>query len=250
MSYRTWLTKARSVHDIGGEFYAPKGGEPWDDARDQRASEKWQRHARQPVPVEEAFRTCFGGWMHDSTVLGIERLGSRFRVRLNSIKACDFASYLAQVIGADPVDRRYRVDLILHDVSYVRAARHDRLGHLRFADWERLSGSEFLGDWFFEQDGRLQWIAQIYDRLPRGSALSDDVFLMVDCARATADDRSAEALVDAYGAPAARLYRDALAGRDDRPIDFDVFSSSKTEDYIRRRMAVHHLTPSNFRRGK
>lgn len=243
---RSWLAKARSVHDIGGMFYAPKPGEPWDEKRDARAEEKWRALVRPPLPVDEAFAPYFGSWMHDSTVLGIDREKGVLRVRLDSINASDFAYRLARVLGVAPAETRYPVALLLHDPQYVRAARAGIQGELRFADWERLQDTEFLYDWFFQQDGRLQWIAEIYAPRTRGAALSPSVYLLVDAARATADDRCPAAFAKAYGAPAARLYEDAVAGRDDRPIDFNVFDSDDTEEYIVRRMAARGLTTADF----
>jgi hypothetical protein len=243
---RSWLAKAKSIHDIGGMFYAPKAGEPWDLERDARAEEKWGKLTRRPLPVEEAFARYYGSRMHDSTVMGIDRDKGRLRIRLDSIDARDFARILARVLDVPEVETLYPVDLLLHDPQHVRAARAGISGELRFTKWESLEDVEFLYDWFFEQDGRLQWIAQLYAFLGHDTALSPDVYLLVDAARVTAEDRCPAAFARAYSAPAARLYEDALAGRDDRPIDFNVFDSPQTEEYILRRMGAHGLTFADF----
>ena len=243
---RSWLAKARSVHDIGGQFYHPLGGEPWDERRDARAETRWQNAGVEPTPVAERDLPYYGCRMHDSTLLGIERTGSDLRVRLGSVHARDFARALANVLGVPPKPEIYPVTLVLHDVRYVRAAHADLRGGLRFVDWESLEETEFLYDWFFEQGNRLQWIAQIW-RGQQGHGYDwANVYLMVDCVRASAEDLSPDVFARLHGPPAAQIYRDAVAGIDERPIEFDVFDSAETEKYIRRRMAVHGSLQGEF----
>lgn len=253
MPQRSWLAKAKSIHDLGGHFYVNDATRPWNDRRDELAMRKWDAHWNKPVPVDEKDKPYYNSAMHDATVLGIERQGSILRIRLDAIDASDFSHYLADVLEVPAVKAIWPIDLVLHDVTYVRAAREEKKGGLRFVDWERIgktkggSEPEFLYDWFFEQEGRLQWIAQLWPHPEHRIVGPNDVFLMVDCARATAEDRCTAAFAQAYGAGAALLYADARAGIDDNPIDFNVFDSPQTEDYIRRRMAAHGLTREEMR---
>ncbi len=129
----------------------------------------------------------------------------------------------------------------------MRAARVDRRGNLRFADWQQCDNLEFLYDGFFERDGRLQWIAQFWDHQPYLPESDRSLYLMVDCAGATADDHCAEVFARLYGTPAADLYQDAIGEVDDRPVDFNVFDGHrKTVVYIRRRIAARGLTHEDF----
>ena len=251
MPRRSWLAKTKSIHDLGGHFYVPNSSRPWNDRRESLAERKWLAHFDKPLPVAEADRPYFGSRLHDSHVLGTER-GDHLRLRLDSINAGDFAWSLAAVLCVPRAEAVYPVDLVLHDAAYVRAAREEIGGGLGYVDWERLgmgadeTGVEFLYDWFFEQEGRLQWIAHLWVQHTHRTSRPNDVYLMVDCAKATADDRCPEAFAKRFGAPAAQLYRDAVLRIDDRPIDFNVFDSSETENYIRRRMQAHGFTREDF----
>jgi hypothetical protein len=252
MPRRSWLAKAKSIHDLGGHFYVPNPSRPWNDQRDALAERKWLAHFDKPLPVEEDDRPYFGSRLHDSHVLGIERVGGYLRLRLDSMNARNFARNLAAVLEVSRVETVYPVDLVLHDAAYVRAAREEIGGGLGYVDWERLgmgadeTGVEFLYDWFFEQEGRLQWIAHLWVRHAHRTSRPNDVYLMVDCAKATADDRCPVAFAKQFGTPAALLYRDAVMGIDDRPIDFNVFDSSETENYIRRRIEAHGFRREDF----
>lgn len=255
MPTRSWLAKADSIHDLGGHFYLPKPGETWDDAREERAEAKWLDRLKRPLPAGVESSKYFGSRMHDSWIMGVRRTDDALRVTLDRIWTYAFARSMARVLEIEPVDARWPVDLVLHDPTCVRAARYDPRGTLRYADpygfaaGERRGRDQFLYDWFFEEDGRLQWIADLWvPREPR-QRLSASVYLMVDCARAGAEDRSAQALAGIYGVPAGRLYEDAVGDGGGERIDFDVWESPTTEDYIRRRMAAHGFAKADFRAG-
>lgn len=253
MSTRSWLAKAKSVHDLGGHFYLPKAGETWEDARGARADDKWLERSRRSLPAAVEKPDYFGSRMHDSWVLGVRRSDAALRVTLDRDWTDAFAGSLASVLGVEPVDARWPVDLVLHEPTYVRAARYDPRGALRYADpcgfaaEERQGGDQFLYDWFFEEGGRLQWVADLWAYREPRQRLSTSVYLMVDCARASAEDRCADALATAYGPPAGRLYGDAVGGGAGERIDFNVWDVALTEAYLRRRIAAHGLTRADFR---
>ncbi len=253
MPKRSWLAKANSVHDLGDHFYVPKSGEEWDDRRDGRAEAKWLERLRKPLPVADADRPYFGSAMHDATVLEIERKGGELRVRLDAIDARDLEREMISAFDLTPVETIWPIDLVMHDVQHVRAVREARGGGLRLAEWEGLgerpggTPAEFLYDWFHEQDGRLQWIAQFWPHHEHRENCPNDVYLMVDGARATAEDRCPEAFERSYGRVARLLYEDARAGTDEHEIDFNVWDSAETAPYLRRRLAARSLTRADFR---
>ena len=248
MASRSWLAQVSDVREIGGMFYAPKTRGPLSEKKeDARAEERWDAARNRPVPQNVATPEFFGSHMHDSGVIGIEREKGVLRVRLNSIVAEDFSCILSRALDVPPANGPWPVDLLLHDPTYVRAARADARGALRFEDPHRLGGgyldepprpsggegaggegrgdrrtpAEFLYDWFYEQDGRLQWIAQLYTFDRHRAALSNEVYLMVDCAQATAEDRCPEAFERAYGPRGRTLYEEARANAfvPDEPFD-------------------------------
>jgi hypothetical protein len=215
MSYRTWLKDVKSIHNLG-PHYLHKRHRPWDEDADARADAKWSKKLQEPIPVEPEFVEFFATRMHDSWVIGLERTDDQVTIRLNSIYADIFAWALAEVLEVDRVPSAWPVHLVLHDVVYMRSARHDPNGALRYANWRELRSTEFtrgdtfLYDWFFEQDGRIQWIAEFDARRLSLRSLSSSMYLMVDCARVSAVDLRREALGAAYGPMAAELWDQAL----------------------------------------
>ena len=171
MPPQSWLAKAKSIHDLGNWFYLPKKGERWNEAidekRDDRTDANWVKKLQEPIPVADEFREYFGSKMHDSWVVAVERNDSQLVVHLDSIYGSIFARGLANFLGAPRAVMRWPVDLIAHDATLVRAARYDPKGNLRFSDLRKLksdapqSGDSFLADWFYQEDGRVQWIVDI-----------------------------------------------------------------------------------------
>ncbi len=139
---RSWLAKAKSVHDLGRPIYIPKPGHTWDEEREERIQEKWRQLIGKPLPIGHEFREFFGTRMHDSWVIGIERTPSLLKVRLDSINADIFALNLTDELGIEIVPSQWPVELLLHDPVYVRAARHDPFGMLRFADLRLIKSDE------------------------------------------------------------------------------------------------------------
>ena len=252
MPQRSWLAKAKTIHDLGPHYTTPLGHEPWEEKREKLFDAKWRAWLKRPLPVEPAFQPYFGSKMHDSQILGIEREERVLRVRLDSINADIFAIGLADVLEVPRVDARWPVDLLLADPIYVRAARYDAKGALRYADpYEVLAGNwqtgdRFLYDWFFEEDDRLQWIAELQAFRRGQDALSDNKMLMVDCSRATALDRRRSTLEAAFGLAAGTLWQEALDGVDVGDAPYGPWSVPTMESFLMRRMAAHGLTREDF----
>ncbi len=249
---RSWLAKAKSIHDLGGHFYVPNASRPWNEKRDLLSERKSLERMRKPLPVEEAFRPFFGSRMHDSEVVAIERTPAVLRVTVDSIDADIFNYGLADLLDVPRQKGPWPVDLLLHDPRCVRAARYGPRGELRFADWERLlprpegRSLSFLYDWFHEDDGRLQWIAELSAWESHRAALSDSVFLMVDCTCATAVDRRRETLVAAFGPAAGLLWDDAWAGVEANPSYPFIWGDDLMFDYLSHRLPARGLTTADF----
>ena len=241
----SWLAKAKSIHDLGGYFVVQKPGR-YDEEKDLRAERKWRQKWEEPIPVAPEFRVFYGSRMHDSWVMGIERKPDVLGVRLDCINADIFALNLVAVRDIERLPSQWPVDLLLHDPRYVRAARHDPEGNLRFIDWKAIhseapqEGTNFLYDWFFQQEGRLQWIAHLWDWRDSTHKLSNSALLMVDCARATAVDHRANAIERAYGPGARLLWEDALANFHGQ------WGIGALEGFIIDRIAERRLTKGHF----
>ena len=255
MPARSWLAEAKSLHDLGDHFYLPKAGTEWDDTRAERAEDKWLERLRRPFPQSVANPEFFGSRMHDSGVIGIERRKGVLRVRLDSIAASDFARILEDALDGPPAEGPWPVDLLLHDPTYVRAARADLRGGLRFDDLLREQGVQsgrnmprmsFLYDWFHEQNGRLQWIAQLWPHREHRASRSEDLYLMVDCAQATADDRCPEAFGRAYGPQGRKLYEEARANAFVPDEPFNLWNEAGLARSLPTRLAAHGLTRGDF----
>jgi len=208
---------------------------------------------RQPIPVAEKWRPYFGSRMHDSWVMGLERTPEAVRLTLDSINADIFAIGLADVLLVDRVRRQWPVDLLFHDPVYMRAARYKPDGGLTFFDTRQFKsvepqkGLQFLNDWFFEEDGRLQWIAGIdVSEWRRRPNLSHSAFLMIDCKRVSAVDRCADALQKAFGKAVLPLWQDAITGIDVGDKPYGCWSMPTMESFLLRRLSHHGLKRADF----
>lgn len=252
MPQRSWLAKAKSIHDLGNHFYVPDASKPWDDKRDAEAEARWLERLRQPLPSAVETPDFYGSRMHDAGVMSVERTSEVFRLTVDDVETQLFSSALADLLEVPRRNGPWPIELRLYDPQYVRAARFDRRGGLRFESWERLTESrgerqiEFLYDWFHMDAGRLQWIADLYFFIGRGAALSPNIYLMIDCARAGGIDRRREALVAAFGEPAGSLWDDLRGHVDVEPGGPRSWSGTSTRRYLLRRMHARGLTRSDF----
>jgi len=249
---RSWLAKAKSVHDLGGFEYIVKPGQTWDEARDDLATEKWLKKLRQPIPVAEKFLPFFGSRMHDSWVISIDCSPDTVRLSLDCINTDIFVLDLVAEVGIERVPSRWPVDLVLHEPVFMRTARYAPNGALRFEDYRSLGspepqkGDAFLHDWFFEEDDRIQWVAEIYSRRQQTHKLSSSVFLMVDCRRVSAVDHRADAIEKAYGPSARIVWNEVLHGNELMPPYEGIWGMNCMRDFINERMKLCGFRRSDF----
>lgn len=251
MATRSWLAKAKSIHDLGAHFYVPKSKHSWVEEREDKAEDKWLERLQRPKPVAEKWLPFFGSRMHDSWVMGVERNADEVRVRLDCIHADIFAIGLAEVLVIDRIRRQWPVDLVFHQPHHLRAARHLPSGGLRFYDVRRLystgpqEGPQFLHDWFFDEDDRIQWISEIWN-WESNSKESKSIYLMIDCERVSVVDRRAKVLASVFGPAVLSLWSDALAGVGADEERNDIWHLRGMEPYLRRRIAHHALKRADF----
>jgi hypothetical protein len=253
MAYRSWLKDVKSIHDLGEHCYISDWDAPDCDKRETKYQEKWLARLKMDLPVAPEHRVFYGTKMHDSWVQRISRTPKELRMTLNCINADVFASGLAHILKVKSPAVVWPVDLILRDPVYVNAVRHTPEGKLRWADWESLEGGddpcdgpEFLFDWFHEQEGRLQWIAEIWDYRDGSGRVSPSLYLLVDCAEAVAEDRRATALAKAFGDSVLPLWKDALSGVDQGSEPYGIWVVDAMFNYLNRRMAANGLKASDF----
>ncbi len=214
---RSWLSQANNVQDIGVNTHAIKfNAQNWQE-REARAETKQMAVRRRDLPNTVRDPSFFGGRLHDSEVLSIVRDAQRITVELNDNAANEFAWVVSSMVGsADPPANPIRIALVFHEPNFVRAARHDPDGWLKWCDWEHLARTDekasviHIDDWFYEDSGALQWVANLWS--PCHGRLSDDVFLMIDCHGAHVIDRRAADIERGFSPGARRLWEDVATG--------------------------------------
>lgn len=219
MSYRSWLKDVKHVGDLGQQLVPLDWKRPDWDKRDAVQQEKWSALYKKPIPVAPEYARYFGCGLHDSWVAGHERDGNEFVLKMDSDHAHEFMIHLGLYVDLDLPTFTYPVDLLCHDVEFVRWARTDPLGYLKHShpelrplDEDRRCSDQLIHDWFFEQDGRLQWIVHLHSWLENpGLKNQYTMFLMVDCASVSADDRCLDAITDNYGPKAGLLWKEFWA---------------------------------------
>lgn len=250
---RSWLAEAKSVHDLGDDFYVPRSKAAYSWEREVAKEEKSLARRRGPVPVAEKWLPFFGSQMHDSWVVGVERTAKEVRVKLDSINADIFAIDLADILEVARVRRQWPVDFLFHDIHYMRCARYAPDASLKFYDSRLLRsaepqrGPQFITDWFIQEHDRLQWIADIYvSEWPRRPNLSSSAFLMIDCERVSVVDRRLRALEEVFGPAVRPLWEDAIGGVDVGDEPYGCWSASTMESFLLRRLSHHGLMRSDF----
>jgi len=253
MPTNSWLAKAKSIHDLGNDFYVPKSKSAYSWELEIAREESTLARRKEPIPVPEKWLPYFGSRMHDSWVIEIRRTPTEVCVRLDSDAAYIFATGLSELLDVAAVARQWPVDLLFHDPHYMRAARYTPEASLRFYDTRLLrsakpqTGPQFLNDWFYEEHNRLQWIAGIYvEEWPKRPNLSSSAFLMIDCERLSVVDRRLKVLEEAFGPAVRPLWEDAVAGVDVGDKPYGCWSGSTMESFLLRRMSHHRIKRSNF----
>ena len=214
MAYRSWLKDVRKINDLGRHlFHFPKGKEDWDrlDEYDRKGSELYLG----PIPVEPGSEKFFGCKSILSYVIETKRLGDRFEVHLFDREAHGFVWEYGAVTGIEVEDCKARVTLVFEGVNYANSVRPDAEGWLKHADissWlatdNLLSTDRILHDWFYEQDGSIQWIGEFMKSESSRSWPQNHVYILVDCKRVYARDDRAIGIRSVAGDECLRIWNE------------------------------------------
>jgi hypothetical protein len=248
MSYRTWLKDVTHLNDIAPWETTLDILHPEEEKMEAVRLQKFWSHLEHHCPVDDESKKYFCSKLHDSQFLGISTQKSTITVSINDIAAevavYDIYKYLLIERPHIPIP----VDVIFEDTVYFTSLRYDPTFKLIYDNIASLKPClrqfemNFLYDWFFEEGGRIQWVAQVNSGKV-GRKLSYPIFILIDCARAKAVDRRLPALKKLFGPNIVPLWNDYL-----NHVDFpEPFSDYPVHtggfiDYFSRRLPVHGLT--------
>ncbi|HLO97436.1 MAG TPA: hypothetical protein VK171_02475, partial [Fimbriimonas sp.] len=182
----------------------------------------------EPMPVREEDIPFFKVEnIHDSRIVSAERLGDTFTLTLDSVWDQDFFHDLSIHLNRDLKIPEIPIDLVFQEVSYMRWMRHNKQGDLRFFRPEfkppRSDGGgidTFLYGWFEQEGGSLQWLAQINTfQPPQHRFFDSDIFLGIDCKKATATDRRRSVIEKLLGTEIADIWTEYRSTRDPVMLD-------------------------------
>lgn len=191
------------MQDLGSHVYSTN--QDWETQ--EKRDNTYHALKENPVVGLEGIAQYFYGMLHDAYLLGFERADQEFSVTLGDLWLDEFLEQVATLAGVDIPEIQNHVLITFHDVVYqtTLAARAD--GVVRFYRYEKPSGHDYLyRDWFFRQDGRLQWIAEVDVSGRRGGKLSVGPFIVVDCASVSVHDEREFRVREAVSAELAQMW--------------------------------------------
>lgn len=248
MSYRTWLKDVNHLNDI-----APwestldachKDWEKMDDVRDSKLFSYW----RKPLSEKVQNQGFFNSSMHDSQFIGLSHQKNKAVITLNDLDAETLINDVCRINNLEHPGVVIPIDFVFQDVVYCTSLRHDLNFKLRYDNIATVKPDNsnfqlnFKRDWFFEQDGRLQFVCEIFSWNAR-QKLSDSIYILIDCSTANAVDRRLPVLKRLFGPNIVPLWNDYLDRIDfpTEPIYYPQYVGGFI-DYFNRRLPVHGLT--------
>ncbi|CAN1559699.1 hypothetical protein MCEMSE15_02594 [Fimbriimonadaceae bacterium] len=242
---KSWLKDAKHVNDLGGVPHL-KSNIPWEEEERREAVywERWLAKLKKQIPVNEEYRPFFRSSMHDSWLVGSERKGGEYNLTVSCIFATVFAENLGDILGLHPEGLHwhfagpFRVVLSCNDIYYQRTADLELNGWLKFyrieiPEFKSFEQGTFLFDWFEEQDGRIQWVVNLWIKM-------ENVFVLTDCKSLSATDLREVDLIKAFGPNVAKVWADVRMATE-RDWHYELVHSE-----IQKSMIVHGLTPKDF----
>ena len=214
MAYRSWLKDVRRINDLGDHLYHfPKGKEHWDRVGGYE-KRSFELRAR-PIPTEPGSEKFFGCSLIHSYVIGTNRIADRFEIHLFDVNVYSFVWEYSEVKGIEIEDCRARVVLVFEGINYANSVRPDPEGWLKHADvstWRTTDDlkatDRLLCDWFYEQDGSIQWIGVFMKFEANLSWPQNDVYILIDCKRVYARDERATAINKIAGDECLQLWQE------------------------------------------
>jgi len=254
VSYRSWLKDVTHINDIDPFAatlkYDHDDHEKMDDARTNKLIEYFRR----PIPSAVQNQQFFNGRMHDAQFISLQYDRKTAKVTLNDLDAETLVNDTNNVLGLNHPKIVIPVDLVFHDVRFCNTLRPDLKDSLRYdniasalpetADFHL----NFIGDWFWETEQRVQWVGNVYAQNGPSHKLDSNIYILIDCATATAIDRRLPALKNIYGPNIVPLWNDYL-----NRVDFPESPSYYPQyvggfyDYFERRLPAHGLTWEDLR---
>lgn len=230
MAYRSWLRDVRRIEDLGEHCHNLE----WTEANEPRMEEKEEkwlaRLRRDDIPVSPEYKNFFGSRMHDSYIQSITRQDERVEVFLHNDWCDEFVKAHYRIEGIEASVPLAPVTLIAEDVCYSTICQPDREGYLKWQDSPKIFdktkvdyGIPFSADWFFQQDGRIQWIVEYLNVGPFGRS-----YLLVDCGHVKAYDGRFVAIEKAFGEELAQAWLDVRQHFSTHP-----WGSMLIEDFLR-----------------
>jgi hypothetical protein len=212
VAYRSWLKDVRKINDLGDHLHHfPKGKEDWD--RLDEYEKKSLELQRRPTPTDPGSEKFFGCKSIFSYVIRTERIGDRFEVHFYDRSTHGFVWEYGEVKGLELDVCRARVVLVFEGISYANSVRPDPEGWLKHAEitsWrptdDLMATYRLLCDWFYEQDGSIQWIWEFMKVDENMSWPQNDVYILIDCKRVYARDQRDEAIRKVAGDECLQLW--------------------------------------------
>ena len=208
MSYRSWLKDVKHMQDLGPHVYSTN--QDWETQ--EKRDNIYNALSKNPVEGLQGIAQYFYGTFHDAYLLGFERAGREFYVTLGDLWLDEFLEQVANLAGVDIPEIQNHVLITFHDVVYqtTLAARGD--GVVQFYRYEKPSGHDYLyRDWFFRQDGRLQWVAEVDVYANGRGMMSVGPFIVVDCGSVSVHDERELRIREAVSAELAQMWSEFWA---------------------------------------
>lgn len=249
MSYRSWLKDVTHVSQIDPWFTTLDGChddyEKMDIARWDKLVEYWKH----PLPVDPEFHKFFNSRLHDSQFFNLTRSKNQVTVTINDLDAELLVLEICDVLELQHPQVPIPIDLVFHDVAYCTTLRSDPTHTLRYDNVATALPKDkdfhmtFIRGWFFQQQDRLQWVAQVHSWRVPSKKLDCSIYILIDCASATATDRRLPALKKLFGPNIVPLWNDYLNRIDfpETPPYYPQYAGG-FYDYLERRLPAHNLT--------
>jgi len=210
MPQKSWLADVKTIYDLG-QWCACRVD--WDrdcvdeGYMDRKYKKLWAHHAL-GCPVAPEFQRYFHSALHDDWVLG-QRRDKDFRLFVGCRWADDLHRMLCDKTEMELPPTYYIEEIVLHKCHYARWARSDQRGNLTFwqppfheQTFERVNAApglepyeDFLTDWFFTEDNRLQWVL-VVDGRRSGNGYCYGMF---DCESVSVVDHRERQMVATWG---------------------------------------------------
>lgn len=173
------------MQDLGSHVYSTN--QDWETQ--EKRDNMYYSLRKNPVEGLGGVASHFYGIHRGARILRFKREGREFSMTLEDWWLSDFLHHVAIRAKVNAPEVLSQVSMHFHDVAYqtTLAARPD--GVVRFYRYDEPTGHDRLHrDWFFRQDGRLQWIAEL-DVYGKGRGMMTvGPFIVVDCLSVSVQD--------------------------------------------------------------